>query len=123
MLIDSNLIIYATHPRHQRLRRWIVEQATHYSVITRLETLGYQRLSDAEAGSINVILDHLEAVAIDDSVIEQAIGLRRQHKMSLGDAVIAASCLVRQLPLATANDKDFCWIEAFMVRNPLKEEK
>jgi predicted nucleic acid-binding protein len=120
MLIDSNLIIHATQPHQPRLRAWLVEQATHYSVISRLETLGYQRLSGTEARSINAILDQLERVDIDDIIIEQAIGLRRLRKMSLGDALIAASCLVHQLPLATANEKDFSWIEGLAVNNPLK---
>ncbi|EIC21280.1 type II toxin-antitoxin system VapC family toxin [Thiorhodovibrio frisius] len=122
MLIDSNLVIYATQPRQPRLRAWLVEQATHYSVISRLETLGYQQLSDAEARSINAILDQLERVDIDDIIVEQAIGLRRLRKMSLGDALVAASCLVHQLPLATANEKDFAWIDELAVNNPLKDE-
>ena len=122
MLIDSNLIIYATQPHQSGLRSWLVEQASHYSVISRLEALGYQRLSDAEAQSINAIFAQLEQVAIDDTIIERAIGLRRLRKMSLGDVLIAASCLVHQLPLATANEKDFAWIEDLVVRNPLQEE-
>lgn len=122
MLIDSNLIIYATQPHQPRLRAWLVEQATHYSVISRLETLGYQRLSEAEAQGIDAIFAQLVRVAIDDTIIEQAIGLRRLRKMSLGDAVIAASCLVYQLPLATANEKDFVWIDELVVKNPLKDE-
>lgn len=123
MLIDSNLIIYATQPGHGQLRRWLVEQATHYSIISRLETLGYQHLSDAEAQAIDAILHHLRPVGIDDSIVEQAIGLRRLRRMSLGDALIAASCLVHQLPLATANEKDFAWIDALMIENPLERER
>lgn len=122
MLIDSNLIIYATQPHQRQLRRWMVEQATHYSIISRLETLGYRRLSDAEARSIEAVLAQLERVVIDDAIVERAIGLRRLRKMSLGDALIAASCLVHQLPLATANEKDFAWIEALAVENPLERE-
>lgn len=119
MLIDSNLIIYATQPQQVGLRHWLVENATHYSVISRLETLGYQRLSDTEARHIHTILDNLERLAIDDVVIELAIGLRRQRKMSLGDALIAATCQAHALPLATANDKDFAWIEDLELHNPM----
>lgn len=43
MLIDSNLIIYATQPLYSQLRSWLVDEATHYSVISRLETLGYHQ--------------------------------------------------------------------------------
>lgn len=119
MLIDSNLIIYATQPQHVELRNWFIENASHYSAISRLETLGYQRLSDTEAQLIHTILDNLDRVAIDDVVLELAIGLRRQRKMSLGDALIAATCLAHALPLATANDKDFDWIEELEVYSPM----
>lgn len=122
MLIDSNLIIDATQPHRRQLRRWMVEHATHYSVMSRLETLGYRHLSDAEARSIDAVLAQLERVPIDDSIVERAIGLRQLRKMSLGDALIAASCLVRQLSLATANEKDFAWIEALAIENPLERE-
>lgn len=120
MLIDSNLIIYATQPDHTRLQHWLVENATHYSIISRLETLGYHRLNRAEAALIHAILDHLMELTMDDEVIERAIGLRQQRKMSLGDALVAATALVHRLPLATANGKDFSWIEALTVENPLE---
>lgn len=119
MLIDRNLIIYATQPQQGDLRHWLVENATHYAVISRLETLGFHRLSDTEARQINSILDNLDPVAIDDVVIELAIGLRRQRKMTLGDALIAATCQAHALPLATANDKDFSSIEDLELHNPM----
>jgi len=31
MLIDSNLIIYATQPPYTQLRSWLVSYGTHYS--------------------------------------------------------------------------------------------
>jgi len=88
-------------------------------VISRLETLGYHWLSENEANHIHAILDNLESVAMDDVVIELAIGLRRQRKMSLGGALIAATCLAHALPLATANINDFEWIEGLELYNPM----
>lgn len=119
MLIDSNLLIYASQPRHQALRHWLIENATHYSVISRLETLGYQYINEPDALQIHAILDNLTQVHIDEIVIELAIRLRQQRKMSLGDALIAASCLAQALPFATANTKDFDWIDGLHVYNPL----
>jgi len=42
--------------------------------------------------------------------------------MTVGDALIAATCLEHQLPLATANEKDFMWINRLIVHNPLRQE-
>ncbi len=122
MLIDSNLIIYATQPQHHTLRSWLADHATHYSAITRLETLGYPLLQAAEQQAILNILDQLEPLMVSNVTVELAIALRRQRKMTLGDALIAATCLEHQLPLASANEKDFTWIDGLVVHNPLQEE-
>ena len=119
MLIDSNIIIYATQPPYTQLRSWLVNDATHYAAISRLETLGYHHLGEPEKQAIMAILDSLEMVLINNVTLEIAITLRQQRKMSLGDALIAATCLEHALPLATANDKDFAWIDGLVLYNPL----
>lgn len=121
MLIDSNLIIYATQPPYSQLRSWFVEYATHYSAISRLETLGYHLLGDAEKEAITAILENLDVLMIGKATLEMAIVLRQQRKMSLGDALIAATCLEHNLPLATANSKDFEWIADLVIHNPLEQ--
>ncbi len=50
---------------------------------------------------------------------EEAIRLRRQRRMSLGDALIAATALEHRQPLATANVADFQWIDNLTLVNPL----
>ena len=123
MLIDSNIIIYATQPSYRSLRAWLVDHASHYSAISRLETLGYQHLRDAERQAITQVLDQLELIMIGPATLELAIALRQQRKMSLGDALIAATGLEHQLPLATANEKDFEWVEDLEIFNPLANQK
>lgn len=121
MLVDSNLIIYATQPPYALLRSWFVDYATHYSAISRLETLGYHRLGDAEKQALMAILDSLDILIFTKVTIEVAITLRQQRKMSLGDALIAATCLEYDLPLATANEKDFEWIDGLVIHNPVEQ--
>ena len=115
------MIIYATQPQHHALRDWLVAHASHYSAISRLETLGYQRLHDAEKQAIMTVLDQLELLMIGTVTLELAIDLRQQRKMTVGDALIAATCLEHQLPLATANEKDFEWIDDLMIENPMRQ--
>ena len=107
MLIDSNLIIYATQPPYSLLRGWLVEHATHYSAVSCLETLGYHKLYAAEKMAISTVLDSPSLLMLTEVTFEIAIALRQQRKMSIGDALIAANCLEFDLPLATANTKDF----------------
>ena len=120
MLVDSNLIIYATQPPYAQLRSWFVNYATHYSVVSRLETLGYHQLKDAERRAIAAVLDNLTQVMLTQATFDIAITLRQRRKMSLGDVLIAATCLENDLPLATANTKDFDWIDELMIHNPME---
>ncbi len=51
-------------------------------------------------------------------VIVQAIQLRQQKKMKLGDAIIAATAVTYGIPLVTRNEDDFKHIPGLDLRNP-----
>ena len=46
---------------------------------------------------------------IDQAVLNRAVELRQQRRMTLGDALIAGTALVHGLRLATRNTADFVW--------------
>jgi predicted nucleic acid-binding protein len=52
-------------------------------------------------------------------VANRAIALRQARKMSLGDAIIAATALVHQLALVTRNVTDFDHIAGLTLQDPL----
>jgi len=54
---------------------------------------------------------------------ERAIQLRRQRKMTLGDALIAATAMEHNLTLVTANTDNFRWIDGLRLVNPLLPSK
>jgi len=119
MLVDSNLLIYAVQPQYEALRHWFIETMPKYSVISRVEVLGYHRLKIEEKQALTQVLDNLERVYLSQACYELAISLKQQHKMSLGDALIGATCLEQGLTLATNNQADFTWIENLTLINPL----
>ena len=55
-----------------------------------------------------------------EEVFQQAVELRQQHAMSLGDALIAATALHHNLTLATHNTEDFEWIKSLTLVDPLE---
>jgi predicted nucleic acid-binding protein len=57
---------------------------------------------------------------LNEAVIRRAIALRQQRKMSLADAVIAASALAHDLPLVTRNVDDFKHIAGLRLINPFE---
>ncbi|MCK5521700.1 MAG: type II toxin-antitoxin system VapC family toxin [Thiomargarita sp.] len=97
----------------------IDQQKSVVSVISKVEVLGYHKLTADNKQKLERLFQVLPILSISDAIIEQAISLRQQHKMSLGDAMIAATALFPDLKLATANVKDFDWIENLEVINPV----
>ena len=119
ILIDSNLIIYAVQAQFKDLREWILETEPCYSIISRVEVLGFAKLQPIEKQAFSELLDNLEIVYLNPNCYEIAITLKQQRKMSLGDALIAATCLEYQQTLATRNVDDFKWIGNLAVINPI----
>ena len=119
MLIDSNLIIYAVQAEYKKLREWIIDNEPSYSIISRVEVLGFARLQPIQKQALTDLLNNLELIYLNPSCYEIAIALKQQRKMSLGDALIAATCIENNKTLATRNTDDFKWIENFSVINPL----
>lgn len=68
---------------------------------------------------ITELLNSLEIIYLNPACYEIAIALKQQRKMSLGDALIAATCIEHHKTLATRNTADFDWIENMRVINPL----
>lgn len=119
ILIDSNLIIYGVQAEYKNLREWIIDNEPGYSIISRVEVLGFARLQAAQQQALTGLLNNLEILYLNPSCYEIAIALKQQRKMSLGDALIAATCIEYNKTLATRNVTDFNWIENLRVINPL----
>lgn len=122
MLLDSNLIIYASQPQHGELRKLIAREAPSVSVISKVETLGYHELGENGQRFLEAFFDAADVLPVSGSVVAAAIRLRQKRRMSLGDARIAGTARSHGLPLATHNTKDFAWIEELEVIDPLANE-
>jgi predicted nucleic acid-binding protein len=118
-LLDSNLLIYASKSSQNDVLAYISNATPYASAISQVETLGYHRLETSERHSLEALFRTLMVLPVTPAIIAGAIRLRQQRKMSLGDALIAATALEHELTLATHNTKDFDWIEALRVHDPL----
>ena len=103
VLTDSNILIYATQPEHATLRHWLLDTLPSVSVISRVEILGYHKLQKIERAALTELLDSLELVYLPPACYEIAIQLRQRQKLTLGDALIAATCLEYSYTLACRN--------------------
>ncbi len=120
MIVDSNLIIYSIQPQYGPLRQFLVDNLPAYSAISYLEVLGFHKLVAHEKTLFEQMLDHdLPCIEIDPSIVKRAVTLRQQRKMSVGDAIIAATALIHDRTLLTRNVNDFRWIAGLKLLNPL----
>jgi toxin FitB len=120
MLLDSNIIIYSFHPEFQELLQvFISSHECCCSVISCVETLGYHKMSDDERYYLQRFFDTITVLPVTQVIVSTAIAVRQQKKMSLGDALIAATALEYRQTLATRNAKDFDWMEGLKIVNPL----
>ena len=119
MLADSNILIYCQEVENVALRLWLKTTCPAISAITQVEVLGFHRITLQQLAILNELIDALDVIYPSKSIVERAISLRQQRKMSLGDALIAATCLEHNEQLATANVDDFKWIAGLDIVNPL----
>jgi toxin FitB len=122
MLLDSNILIYAAQLGYARLRRFIADHAPAVSAVSYVEVLGYHQLVDEERQYLEEFFRLAQVLPLSQAVLDQAVALRQQRKMSLGDALVAGTALVHGLTLVTRNVEDFHWIQGLSLLNPFDEE-
>jgi predicted nucleic acid-binding protein len=121
-VIDSNILIYHINGQldsdiEQTLYGYF-EQSAYISTITVMEVLSWPRHSDESVELTTAFLKIFDEIAIDAEIKILAIRIRRNYRLKLPDAIIAATALHLGLPLITRNVKDFEVIPDLMVINP-----
>lgn len=80
----------------------------YYSIVTQKELLAKQGLRDSEREAIHAELSHCRLIPLSNSITARYSDLRRCHpSLQKADALIAATALVKQLPLLTRNKRHF----------------
>src|SRR5262245_63420016 len=110
MLVDSNIRIYAAQPAHAQLRQFIADHAPAVSAVSYVEVLGYPQLADQDRQYFEEFFHLAQVLPLVQAVLDQAVILRQQRKMSLGDALVAGTALVRGLTMVRCNVGDLRWI-------------
>src|SRR6478609_2387327 len=121
MVCDSNILIYAAEPGDVLCQPYLQKPEAMISCVTRIEVLGFPRfhlLSSAHQAKLRALVASTTELALDEDVILRAILLRQQQKMSLADAIIAATALEYNVPLVTRNTADFTNLAGLSVINP-----
>jgi predicted nucleic acid-binding protein len=96
----------------------IVDDEPMTSVISQMETLGFNFKSISDQNTMETFIDGCTILEIDSMIVFQTIIIRKMKKIDLPDAIIAATALVYDLTLITRNSNDFAKIPNLRVINP-----
>lgn len=75
-------------------------------------------LSSEERNFLTTFFNNTTILPINQPIVLRAIALRQQRRMSLGDAIIAATALEHDLTLVTRNTNDFHPLVDLRLHNP-----
>ncbi len=119
-LLDSNILIYSGEAQFAlHLLPYVTDPANRVSTISIVETLGYHKITPAQTLYFESLFKILQPTPLDNFVILKAVQLRQMKKLSLGDAIIAATALVHGVALISRNTADFSGISGLTVINPI----
>ena len=105
---DTNALIYLLNGNSCMLP--FLNKNLAFSVISEMELLSFSGITEEEENSIKALLNDCKEISLLKDVKDKAIELRKKYKTKLPDAIVAASAIVNNLPLITA-DKGFNQIQ------------
>ncbi len=104
-LLDTNMVIGLLKDSDAAIA--LAEQAglelekTGVSQITRMELLGYPKITDEDERVIHAFLNECQILLLDERIEVEATQLRRSGAFKLPDAIVAATAITHKLRLLT----------------------
>jgi predicted nucleic acid-binding protein len=92
----------------------IIDEEINISVINKIELLSFSKLEQNLFDFVN----ESNVYKLDEDIVDQTIKIRKEHRIKLPDAIIAATALLFNFTLITNNTKDFKKLEQLNVINP-----
>lgn len=124
-LLDTNILIYHfadTIPKKEVNKiEEIFRTSFNISILTKIEFLGWEKHTEEGFEKAQEFIGFANVISMTDEIVDLTIDIRRQSKIKLPDAVIAATSLNNNLILVTRNDNDFEDIKGLEIYNPFSE--
>ena len=111
VLLDSNIIVYLSKNELDIDKVFDDKKRYFISIITYMETLGFNFQASDEKDFVRKILSLFELVYIDKKIAEKVIEIRQNKRIKLPDAIIAATAIIKRCDLITRNTHDFKGID------------
>lgn len=88
IVLDTNAVLYFLAGR---LAQALPQADFYVSVITEMELLSYPLLKSEEEAEVHDFLSDVTLVDLNREIKQSAIALRRQYRLKLPDAIVAAT--------------------------------
>ena len=118
-LIDTNSVIdYLDNKLPDNSNELIDSIEIQTSVIVRIELLSWHEATKHQTQILEEFIGNALVFGLEETIIIKAIDIRKNYRIKLPDAIIAATALVKQLILITRNVSDFKNIPTLHIIDP-----
>ena len=102
-IADTNILIKLGQG-NQQIASLMAHKDISISVITEMEILSWPQIKPSEIIKAKEMIGHFRVISLNETIKEKAIHIRRQSKMKLPDAIIAATAFYLKIPLITSDE-------------------
>jgi len=122
-LWDTNTAIYYLQQQfptsaEQFMDAIIAESTPCISAITEIELLCWKAPTERDAEVLKNFIDSILVIELEQPIKLRTADIRKEHKIKLPDAIIAATAIVHNLILVTRNIRDFQNVNDLKYVNP-----
>jgi len=123
-LIDTNAIqdyLQESYPEKGLVKMdKILSLEANISIISKIEILSYTPDDETFAVKLQSFVSACNLYYLDEDIIENTIRIRKQYRMKIGDAIIAATAQLYDFTVITNNERDFNRVVGLKILNPFK---
>lgn len=102
LLLDTNTVLYLLDG-DETLAEFLNGKKLYLSIISELELLSYKHFTQKDFKILNNFIAELQIVNINQDVKNNAIEIRKSTSLKLPDCIIAATSIVLNIPLISAD--------------------
>jgi predicted nucleic acid-binding protein len=107
-IADTNFLIYLHEGN--KIAEPFLEYNFGISFISEIELLGFKGISKSDETKLKLLLNDCFLIEWNTKIKEQTIQLKKKYTINMPDAIIAATGIVYDMPIVTA-DKGFTKIK------------
>lgn len=122
-LLDTNVVIYLLHGQFEkRAEKFIYslfeKASVGISVITEIELMCWKSEAPKDIEILASFLREIPIIELDKAIKIRTAEIRKNHRIKLPDAIIAATSMAHELTLISNDKKDFGAISGLKYTSP-----